>query len=180
MIELILAASRPGQQGLARFAASSPDRERSDLKRSNLWRKGAKLLAAAVMAGSLAGCLGYDGELAHGFQVDPQALADVRNGSSAEQVLVVLGTPSTTSTVGGDAWYYITQKTDHSLAFLPPHMVEQHIYAVYFDKGKKVARIANYGMEDGKLIDFSNRQTVTNGAESTFLKNLAFKLSPFG
>ena len=144
------------------------------------WATGAKLVASALLAGGLAGCLGYDGELAHGFQVDPQALADVRTGSTAEQVLVVLGTPSTTSTVGGDAWYYITQKTDHALAFLPARTVDQHVYAVYFDKAKKVTRIANYGMEAGKIVDFSNRSTVTTGAEGSFLQSIGLKLSPFG
>jgi outer membrane protein assembly factor BamE (lipoprotein component of BamABCDE complex) len=133
-----------------------------------------------LLSASLAGCLGYDGEINHGFQADPQVMADVRTGSSAEQVLVLLGTPSTTSTVGGDAWYYISQKTNHSLAFMPPRVTDQHIYAVYFDKTKKVTRIANYGLEDGKVVDFSNRTTATSGNEGAFIKNMMLNLMKFG
>jgi outer membrane protein assembly factor BamE (lipoprotein component of BamABCDE complex) len=144
------------------------------------WLSRIRLAAVAVAATSLAGCLGYDGEIAHGFQADQQALADVKPGESAEQVLVVLGTPSTTSTVGGSAWYYISQKTNHDLAFLPKHLTDQHIYAVYFDKSKKVTRIANYGMQDGKVVDFSSRTTQTSGTESTFLKNMMLNLMHFG
>ena len=140
----------------------------------------ARWLAIGLLACSLGGCLGYDGEVSHGFQADPQVLADVKTGSSAEQVLVLLGTPSTTSTVGGDAWYYISQKTSRSLAFMPAKLVDQRIVAVYFDKTKKVTRLANYGLDDGKVVDFSSSSTPTSGAEGTFLKNMILNLAKFG
>lgn len=139
-----------------------------------------KFLAAGLLAVSLGGCLGYDGEIQHGFQADASVLADVKTGSSAEQVLVLLGTPSTTSTVGGDAWYYFSQKTEHAFAFMPSKIVDQRIYAVYFDKTKKVSRIANYGLQDGKVINFSSSSTPTSGAENTFLKNMMLNLMHFG
>ena len=100
---------------------------------------------------------------------DERLLEQVKMGSSAEQVLVVLGTPSTTSTVGGAAWYYISQKTSQTLAFQQPSIVEQRIFAVYFDKKKKVERIANYGLQDGQVFDFISRTTPTAGAESSFI-----------
>ena len=74
-----------------------------------------------------------------------------------------MGTPSTTSTVGGDAWYYIGQKLSRELAFMPAKMTDQNVLAIYFDKGGKVARIANYGMKDGKVFDFVSRTTPTGG-----------------
>lgn len=139
-----------------------------------------RLLAIAILGSVLAGCLGYDGEVQHGYQIDPQALADVRPGQTAEQVLVTMGTPSTTSTVGGDAWYYISQKTSRAVAFMPPRMVDQRIYAVYFDKGKKVTRVANYGIQDGKVVNFASGATVTIGTENTFLKGLFLNFNPLG
>jgi len=132
-----------------------------------------------VLSGMLAGCLGYDGQVVHGYQLDARTQQQVRIGASAEQILTLLGTPSTTSTVGGDAWYYITQVTDHSFAFMAPHLVDQRVFAVYFDKDKKVERVANYGMEDGKVIDFNTRTTPTGGAESTFLKGMLLNLMKF-
>lgn len=146
----------------------------------SFWRNSLKWLAAGLLATSLGGCLGYDGEIQHGFQADASVLADVKPGYSAEQVLVLLGTPSTTSTVGGDAWYYFSQKTKHELAFMPSKVVDQRIYAVYFDKSKKVTRIANYGLADGKVVNFSNSTTPTSGSENTFLKNMMLNMMHFG
>lgn len=139
-----------------------------------------KLAFAAALALSLGGCLGYDGQVVHGYQANPKALDDVKVGASAEQILVLLGTPTTTSTVGGDAWYYITQVTDRSVQFIQPKLVDQRVFAVYFNKDKRVERVANYGVDDGKLFDFVSRTTPTAGAESTFLKGMFLNLMKFG
>ena len=139
-------------------------------------------IVAATFAGALAlglaGCLGYDGELQHGYVVDAQTLAQVKTGASKEAALKIMGTPSTTSTVGGDAWYYISQKTEAKLQFMKPQVVDQRVLAIYF-KGGKVARVANYGLEDGKVVDMVSRTTPTGGAESTFISNMFKNLLKF-
>ncbi|HLX99147.1 MAG TPA: outer membrane protein assembly factor BamE [Roseiarcus sp.] len=122
---------------------------------------------------ALGGCLGYDGDFARGYQVDPDAVSQVKIGTTTKpEALSALGTPSTTSTVGGDAWYYIGQKMQHTLSFMPVKMTDQHVLAVYFDKNGKVTRIANYGIKDGKVFDFVSRTTPTGGSEPDFLKNI--------
>ena len=128
----------------------------------------------------LSGCLGYDGSVEHGYIVDPDALAQVKVGTSAEQVLSIMGSPSTTSTIGGDSWYYISQKTERKLAFMAPKVTDQRVLAIYFGPGKKVARIANYGLEDGKVFDFISRTTPTGGADQSFVKNMLKGLLRFG
>jgi outer membrane protein assembly factor BamE (lipoprotein component of BamABCDE complex) len=131
------------------------------------------LFAAAALAVSLSGCIGYEGDFDRGYQVDEQTVSDVKVGATTKpQALALLGTPSTTSTVGGDAWYYIGQKMHRTLAFMPVQMTDQHVLAVYFDKGGKVSRIANYGMQDGKVFDYVSRTTPTGGAEPDFLRNM--------
>lgn len=137
------------------------------------------LAAAIALPVALGGCLGYDGEIYRGYVVDERTISQVQMGSSAEQVLVVLGTPSTTSTVGGDAWYYISQKVVRPVAFMKESIRDQRVFAVYFDKAKKVTRIANYGIEDGKLIDYVTRTTPTAGSEPSFVRNMLQNLLRF-
>ncbi len=139
------------------------------------------LSLTAVLGAALAlgGCLGYEGDMTRGYVIDDKAMDQVRVGASAEQVLVVMGTPSTTSTVGGDAWYYISQKTERSLAFMQPKVTDQRVFSIYFDKNKKVQRTANYGLQDGRVIDFVTRTTPTAGAESSFVRNMLTNLLRF-
>lgn len=151
---------------------------RSTLTRGLISRRLIGVALAAGLAATLGGCLGYDGEVQHGYVVDAQTLAQVKTGTSKESTLKVMGTPSTTSTVGGDAWYYISQKTDAKMQFMKPQIVDQRVVAIYF-KGGKVERVANYGLEDGQVIDVVSRTTPTGGQESAFIKNLFRNLLKF-
>jgi len=151
--------------------------------RPNIKVSAPRLLAAAgalALATALGGCLGYDGDFDRGYQIDQQSLAQVQVGATTKpQALALMGTPSTTSTVGGDAWYYIGQKMQRQLAFMPAKMTDQNVLAIYFDKSGKVARIANYGMKDGKVFDFVSNTTPTGGQEPNFLRNIMTGLFRF-
>ena len=140
----------------------------------------AALLAAVLVGGDVGGCIGYDGDFDRGYQIDPDTLAQVKVGATTKpQALALLGTPSTTSTVGGDAWYYIGQKMHRALAFMPAEMTDQNVVAVYFDKSSKVTRVANYGIKDGKVFDFVSRTTPTGGQEPDFIRNIMSGLFRF-
>ena len=109
---------------------------------------------AAVLALSipLAGC--FSETYQKGYIVPEGALEQIPIGASQEQVLILLGTPSTVATVNGDAFFYISQKATRSVAFMPHEVVDQRVIAVYFDKERRVTRLANYGVKDGKIFDF--------------------------
>jgi outer membrane protein assembly factor BamE (lipoprotein component of BamABCDE complex) len=124
--------------------------------------------------------MGYDGDFDRGYQVDQESLEKVKIGATNKtEALALMGTPSTTSTIGGDAWYYIGQKMHRSLSFMPVTMTDQSVLAIYFDKSAKVSRIANYGMKDGKVFDFVSQTTPTGGAEPSFLRNIMSGLFRF-
>ncbi|MEX6508560.1 outer membrane protein assembly factor BamE [Jiella sp. M17.18] len=107
--------------------------------------------------------------LNEGYIVDQKSLELVPVGSSRAQVLLALGSPSTTATFDNEVFYYISQKRVRPVAFMKPHLVDQHVLAVYFDKDGKVERIANYGLKDGKVFDFISRTTPTGGKDASFL-----------
>ena len=141
--------------------------------RNGAKRRLAALAGVATVAAALSGCIGYEGDFDRGYQIDEQSLAKIEIGKTTKpEALALLGTPSTTSTVGGDAWYYIGQKMSRALAFMPAKLTDQNVLAIYFDKNGKVSRIANYGMKDGKIFDFVSQTTPTGGREPDFLKNV--------
>ena len=131
-------------------------------------------LARAGVLGSVAigvsGCIGED--IRHGYQIDQAALATVKPGMGAEQVLQILGTPSTVSTVGNKSWYYITQNTRRTVMFLGEQIEDQKVTAVYFNAGMKVERVALYGLQDGRVFDFISRTTPTAGGDVNFIQQM--------
>jgi outer membrane protein assembly factor BamE (lipoprotein component of BamABCDE complex) len=139
----------------------------------------AVLSAVSLAISGCANSLSTETELTHGYVLDERLLEQIKTGSSAEQVLVVMGTPSTTSTVGGDAWYYISQKSVQTMKFMGEDVVDQRVVAIYFDKKKKVERVANYGLQDGKIFDFVSRTTPTGGTNQSFVQGLFKNLLRF-
>jgi outer membrane protein assembly factor BamE (lipoprotein component of BamABCDE complex) len=127
---------------------------------------------AAILTISLAtaACLGSSYQ--RGYVFDQASLDQVPVGASQEQVLLVLGTPSTIATVSGEVFYYISQRTERKAAFLNPQVVDQRVLAIYFAPDRRVERIANYGVQDGKLFDFVSRTTPTGGEELSFLRQV--------
>ena len=128
-------------------------------------------LVVASLLG-LAGCGTTVETLQRGYVLPEGALEQVPVGATQEQVLIVLGTPSTVATVNGDAFYYISQKAQRSAAFMPHEVVDQRVIAVYFDKERRVTRLANYGIKDGKIFDFLSQTTPTGGQELSYLRNI--------
>ena len=127
------------------------------------------LVAAATLPLLLGACAD---EIMHGYVVSDLALSQVQVGNSREQVQLVLGTPSTTATVGGEAFYYISQKTNRPVAFLDPSVTDQRVLAIYFDEKGKVREIGNYGLQDGKVFDFISRRTKTSGTDYGFVSQI--------
>jgi len=107
----------------------------------------------------------------HGYVISRESLGQVPVGSSQEQVLLSLGTPSTRSTIGGETFYYISSKIEER-AFFAPQVTERRVLAVHFDDEQRVERIAEYGLQDGRVFDFITRTTPTGGARVNFIRQL--------
>ena len=135
------------------------DHRRATLRTRTL----AVVLGLSTLVG---GCItqGYQ----RGYIVPEGALEQIPLGASQDQVMIVLGTPSTVATISGEVFYYISQRTEQT-SFLPQKEVDRRVIAVYFDKTRHVERLANYGMKDGKVFDFISRTTVSGGQEQTIL-----------
>src|SRR5680860_487989 len=107
----------------------------------------------------------------HGHVFIDIDLDKIQPGMSKQQVQTLLGSPDTTSTIGGDAYYYIstTQKT---IAFLKPYEIDRQVVAVYFDGSQNVQEVAQYGMQDGILVNYYKSETPARGKDMSFIEQL--------
>jgi outer membrane protein assembly factor BamE (lipoprotein component of BamABCDE complex) len=178
---LIASESRPG--GVAAAATLAPqcrherraDRaaegeESADVTRgsNDFGRLGLiATLAAAVLAVACAPTIHK-----HGHQFQDTDVAQIQNGMSQEQVKGVLGSPTTTATVGGGAAYYYIASTTQQTAFFKPDEVDRKVLAVYFGQFGAVERTAQYGLKDGKVINYSNETTKHHAKDEGILRAL--------
>jgi outer membrane protein assembly factor BamE (lipoprotein component of BamABCDE complex) len=137
--------------------------------RSSGWR-GLQTVAAVVLLCAVIGGCGE--QFQRGYILPPGALEQIPIGASQDQVLIVLGTPSTVATLNGEVFYYISQRAERKMAFMTDQITDQRVIAVYFDKNRQVRRLANYGLKDGMIFDFISRTTPTSGQEINYVAPL--------
>ena len=140
------------------------------------WQGLRAVVAAVLVCGAVAGCTGE--QFQKGYILPPGALEQIPIGASQDQVLIVMGTPSTVATLDGEVFYYISQRAERPVAFMNQRITDQRVIAIYFDKNRQVRRLANYGLKDGRIFDFISRTTTTSGQELSYLQPL-FKLLSF-
>jgi outer membrane protein assembly factor BamE (lipoprotein component of BamABCDE complex) len=131
-----------------------------------------RIAAISAAALALSACQSVTTTQVRGYMPSESALSQITPGSSQEQVMVVLGTPTTTATITGDVYYYISQTEKRTMRFMKPTVTDRRVVAVYFNKDRKVERVANYGVQDGVVFDFISRKTPTTGGERSLLGQL--------
>ncbi len=128
-------------------------------------------LFASLIATTLPAC---QPEINHrGYIAKAGALSQVSEGMSKAEVEGILGSPSTTASINfqGDSYYYITSITQ-ARSFLKPVETDRQIIAVRFDKQDRVASLAQYGLQDGRIINVATRKTPVVGSEFSLLQEL--------
>lgn len=126
--------------------------------------------AMAGLALILAGC--SDDVDHRGYVPKPGAFNQITEGMSKSEVESILGTPSTTASLQykGDSFYYITSTTTNK-AFLTTE-TDRQVIAIRFNEGGQVKSFAQYGMQDGRVIDINTQRSPVYGEDTSLLSAL--------
>jgi outer membrane protein assembly factor BamE (lipoprotein component of BamABCDE complex) len=134
-----------------------------------------KRAAAFIMAVGLASLVSAcQPEIDHrGYVPKPGVFSSLHQGMSKPEVESLLGSPSTTASINfqGDSYYYISS-TMRGRSILKPVETDRQIIAVRFDKQDRVSGVAQYGLEDGHIIDINSRKSPVVGSEFSLLAEL--------
>ena len=106
------------------------------------------------------------------FEHIESQLEKIKVGESSRQDIVkILGNPSTRGTFDSQVWYYISRQTEQ-WAFMPAKVVDQRVIAIYFNPRGQVQHLEHYRTEDGRKVDFVERETPTSGHELGFWEQM--------
>ncbi|MGI9436302.1 MAG: outer membrane protein assembly factor BamE [Geminicoccaceae bacterium] len=116
----------------------------------------------------------------HGHSLDDAALEQIEPGrTSKQQVLQLLGSPSSLSTFDDSAWYYVSQRTE-KVSFYQEDVVEQDVVSVTFGDNDTVEAVDRHGLEQTAAIDPVDRITPTAGAELSIFEQFVSNIGRFG
>ena len=107
-----------------------------------------------------------------GNQPTKSQISKIKIGeTSREEVVRILGNPSTKGTFDSQVWYYISRETSQ-WAFLPENIVDQRVIAIYFTPRGKVQHLEQYQTDDRRDVDLVKRETRTTGHELGFWEQM--------
>ena len=110
---------------------------------------------------------------------DPDKLAEIVPGeASRDDVVYLLGSPSSAATFGDEIWYYIAARVE-TVAFNEPEVIDQQVIAIRFGEDGLVTAIDKYGMDDARAVETVDRVTPTSGKEVTILQQLIGNVGRF-
>ena len=137
----------------------------------NVTRRSLIWLGLGATASLAAGCQPTINR--RGYYAKPGALSQVSEGMAKSEVEAIMGSPSTTASINlqGDSYYYISSITSQR-SFLTPKEQDREIIAIRFDKNDQVTGVAQYALEDGRIINMLDRRTPVAGQEFRLLSEL--------
>ena len=107
-----------------------------------------------------------------GAVIDPQLASSIQPGvDNKASVTKLLGTPTLTGTFTPNDWYYLSRDTNQ-LGFQNPHVTNQLVMLVRFDKAGNVASVQRTGKDLILNVNPSHRSTPTLGRKKSFLDEL--------
>ena len=110
---------------------------------------------------------------------EPEDVAEIEPGvHSRQDVVNLLGSPSTISTFQDRKWYYIGQKTQE-MAFSKPSVVDRQVLVVVFDEAGYVDQTTSYTLADARSVSPVERTTPTEGKNLTLLQQFFGNLGRF-
>lgn len=114
-----------------------------------------------------------------GHLPEQDRLAEIHPGQTTkDQVVKILGTPSSTSIFDDKNWYYISRKTEQ-LAFFDKDVLDQQVYVVRFDDKGVVSTVDHKDLRDAQLIEPAPGATPAPGRELTFLEQILGNVGRF-
>ena len=132
---------------------------------------------ALSIAGLMAGCIAEVDQRGH--LPTPDKMAEIQPGSTTkEDVVKILGTPSSTGVFDDKSWYYISKRTSQ-IAFLSPETLDQQVYVIDFDDKGVVKDVEHKGLDDGRSITPAPGATPSPGRELTFLEQIIGNVGRF-
>lgn len=98
-----------------------------------------------------------------------ERISDLRLGQTKQDVIDILGAPSSVVPLDRDTWMYMSSEIKQ-IAFMPPEEIDRNILVIKFNKDNKISAINKYNKKHGEEILISEDATADHEQEQGFFQ----------
>lgn len=143
----------------------------------SLWRRLATVWLGGAAALALLGCAPTVDNRGH--LPDADRMSEIHPGKTTkEEVVRLLGSPSSTGVFDDKKWYYISKKTEQ-VAFFDKDVLDQQVYEINFDGQGVVKDVAHKDLKDAQAVEPAPGATPAPGRELTFIEQIIGNVGRF-
>lgn len=102
----------------------------------------------------------------------------VKGQSTKDDVVALLGSPSSVSDFGDPSWYYISTQKE-TVGVFAPEIIKQQVVEIVFNDAGTVQEINEYGKEKGKPVEIVGKTTPSAGHSLTAIEQLLGNFGKF-
>ena len=140
------------------------------------------ILLSSITAIILSSC-SSDVFISHcGNMPSNERIAQIQKGQTKDEVLDILGTPSSVVTLDHNTWIYMSSDIK-KIAFFSPRETSRDVLTIRFNEYNQVADIDRLNKENGKEIAINELETKTLGNQPGFFEKYfggVGQFMPFG
>ena len=132
----------------------------------------------AIAAVLLAGCTGT--QTTHGNFITANQVTQLTPGEmNKDDVLAVLGSPSSKGTMNANRWYYIAEQ-QHTKPFEPNKLVSRTLLVLDFDDNGQLVTVTQKDQNNAKEVAMDKTITPTQGQALGVIDQLIQNVQTFG
>ena len=107
-----------------------------------------------------------------GLKISPEDFDKIKKSKMSQNDLIeFVGSPTFSSELGGNTWYYVYTITD-KVAFFRPTLVDEEVVAIKFKDDGSFLDLKKYTQDDINKISFSDESTPTLGTETNPMQQI--------
>lgn len=98
-----------------------------------------------------------------------ERLAQLQKGQTKDEVLDILGTPSSIVSLDQNTWIYMSSDIKR-VAFFKPEELKRDVLTIHFNQYNQVADFERLSKDHGKAVAINENQTQSKGSDAGFFE----------
>ncbi len=113
-----------------------------------------------------------------GHQIPQESFAALKAGLGKEEIINILGNPSTRSDFGSETWFYVSEKIEKT-SYVRNNVLKREVVILNFSKDGKLLNFKKLENDQVNPLEFNEEKTPIKGDDTSLIKETFKNIGKF-